>query len=235
MPYSHDYSTGDLLTVSECGTTTVFGDDDAEVRVSVRTSLPRASRASSRTARRRPDLPRSSCPRSTDWRTPRPRCNSRASWNPGTCASTCVPARAVPSHGIPVESDAMRSRWFAAECRRTRPHYSPKHAHARPPDYILMTFSSRRVLRWSTRIVMKTTGFCKLSLYPLFREERCAPRDTTLMRNQLTTFTISFWNPDMRTPYSFHGCILIQPRLSVRRPGCVRWVCPVGDEKNTFP
>ena len=26
------------------------------------------------------------------------------------------------------------------------------------------------------------------------------------MRNQLTTFTISFWNPDMRTPYHFHGC-----------------------------
>ena len=47
--------------------------------------------------------------------------------------------------------------------------------------------------------------FCKLSLYPLFREERMLPRDTTLMRNQLTTFTISFWNPDMRTPYHFHG------------------------------
>ena len=48
--------------------------------------------------------------------------------------------------------------------------------------------------------------FCKLSLYPLFREERMLPRDTTLMRNQLTTFTISFWNPDMKTPYKFHGC-----------------------------
>ena len=47
--------------------------------------------------------------------------------------------------------------------------------------------------------------FCKLSLYPLFREERMLPRDTTLLRDNLHTFTLAFWNPDLRTPYHFHG------------------------------
>ena len=29
--------------------------------------------------------------------------------------------------------------------------------------------------------------------------------DTTLLQNNLTRFTLSFWNPDLRTPYKFHG------------------------------
>ena len=33
----------------------------------------------------------------------------------------------------------------------------------------------------------------------------CPRRDPTLLRGNLNTFTISFWNPDMRTPYCFHG------------------------------
>ena len=47
--------------------------------------------------------------------------------------------------------------------------------------------------------------FCKLSLYPLFREERMLPRDTSLLRGNLSRFTLAFWNPDLRTPYRFHG------------------------------
>jgi hypothetical protein len=46
--------------------------------------------------------------------------------------------------------------------------------------------------------------FCKLSLYPLFREERMLPRDTALLRARVGRFTLAFWNPDW-TPYQFHG------------------------------
>ena len=74
------------------------------------------------------------------------------------------------------------------------------------PDYILMTFSesSGGTFEHSFRGERKQI-FCKLSLYPLFREERMLPRDTTLMKNSLTRFTVAFWNPDMKTPYKFHG------------------------------
>jgi hypothetical protein len=49
-----------------------------------------------------------------------------------------------------------------------------------------------------------TTPFCKLVLYPLFREERMLPRDTTLLSGEsLSHFTLRFTNPD-GTPYQFH-------------------------------
>ena len=49
-----------------------------------------------------------------------------------------------------------------------------------------------------------TTPLCKLVLYPLFREERLLPRDTTLLSGEsLSTFTLRFTNPD-GTPYQFH-------------------------------
>jgi hypothetical protein len=74
------------------------------------------------------------------------------------------------------------------------------------PDYVLMTFSesSSGSFEHSYDGEQKSV-FCKLSLYPLFREERMLPRDTTLLRQQLSQFTLSFWNPDFRTPYHFHG------------------------------
>lgn len=74
------------------------------------------------------------------------------------------------------------------------------------PDYILMTFSesSGALLEHNFNGQNKQV-FCKLSLYPLFREERMLPRDTTLLNSQVSKFTLSFWNPDMQTPYQFHG------------------------------
>ena len=48
-------------------------------------------------------------------------------------------------------------------------------------------------------------ALCKLSLYPLFREERMLPRDATLQRGTFSRFELAFWNPDMKRPYHFHG------------------------------
>ena len=74
------------------------------------------------------------------------------------------------------------------------------------PDYVLMTFSesSGATFEHSYNGENKSI-FCKLSLYPLFREERMLPRDTSLLRSNMGSFTLSFWNPDMKTPYQFHG------------------------------
>lgn len=74
------------------------------------------------------------------------------------------------------------------------------------PDYVLMTFSesSGASLEHMFNGQNKQV-FCKLSLYPLFREERMLPRDTTLLSSQVSRFTLAFWNPDMKTPYKFHG------------------------------
>lgn len=74
------------------------------------------------------------------------------------------------------------------------------------PDYVLLTLSesSGQSLTHSFDGENKNV-FCKLSLYPLFREERMLPRDTSLLHNKLGRFTLAFWNPDLRTPYHFHG------------------------------
>lgn len=90
-------------------------------------------------------------------------------------------------------------------CRR--PPFDAPNIHCLDhPDYVLITFSetSGAALEHSYDNENKQI-FCKLSLYPLFREERMLPRDSTLMRGNMSTFTISFWNPDLRTPYCFHG------------------------------
>lgn len=74
------------------------------------------------------------------------------------------------------------------------------------PDYVLITFSESSGANFEHSYNGESKQvFCKLSLYPLFREERMLPRDTTLLQTTLTRFTLSFWNPDMRTPYKFHG------------------------------
>lgn len=87
------------------------------------------------------------------------------------------------------------------------PPFLAPHTHCLDhPDYVLMTFSESSNASFEHISDGESKQiFCKLSLYPLFREERMLPRDTTLMRNNLNEFTIAFWNPDMRTPYNFHG------------------------------
>jgi hypothetical protein len=88
------------------------------------------------------------------------------------------------------------------------PPYVAPHVHNLDhPDYVLMTLSETSGAALEHAYDRHNTHvFCKLSLYPLFREERMLPRDTTLLRNNLSTFTLAFWNPDMTTPYYFHGC-----------------------------
>lgn len=87
------------------------------------------------------------------------------------------------------------------------PPYDAPHTHCLDhPDYVLLTFSESAGTSLEHHYGNETRAvWCKLSLYPLFREERMLPRETALMRSSLGTFTVSFWNPDMRTPYQFHG------------------------------
>lgn len=75
------------------------------------------------------------------------------------------------------------------------------------PDYVLLHLLEGRnasSLRHITNTSI-TQPFAKLVLYPLFREERMLPRDTTLLSGEsLSRFTLKFTNPD-GTPYHFHG------------------------------
>lgn len=73
-------------------------------------------------------------------------------------------------------------------------------------DYVLLTFSESSGANFEHSFHGENKSiFCKLSLYPLFREERMLPRDTGLLHNNMSRFTLTFWNPDMKTPYKFHG------------------------------
>lgn len=75
------------------------------------------------------------------------------------------------------------------------------------PDYILMYISEGKM---GTGLQHKfgtnnTTPFAKLVLYPMVREERMLPRDTTLLSGEgQSVFTIRFTNPD-GSAYHFHG------------------------------
>ena len=74
------------------------------------------------------------------------------------------------------------------------------------PDYVLLYIEEgKKNLGLQHRSQNNTTTpFAKLVLYPMFREERMLPRDTTLLGSEfLSTFTIKFKNPD-GTPYHFH-------------------------------
>ena len=63
------------------------------------------------------------------------------------------------------------------------------------PDYVLITLSEAA----GGHLAHAHHGerrhvFCKLSLYPLFREERMLPRDSTLLHSNFGRFEIAFWN-----------------------------------------
>lgn len=75
------------------------------------------------------------------------------------------------------------------------------------PDYILVYFEEgkKNLSLQHTVGNHSTAPFAKLVLYPMFREERMLPRDTTLVGSEFfSTFTIKFKNPD-GTPYHFHN------------------------------
>ena len=75
------------------------------------------------------------------------------------------------------------------------------------PDYILLYLVEGKkatTLQHSSG-TQNTAPFAKLVLYPLFREERMLPRDTTLLSGEsLSVFTLRFCNPD-GSLYHFHG------------------------------
>lgn len=75
------------------------------------------------------------------------------------------------------------------------------------PDYILMHFEDgkRGTLLQHHYGNMSSTPFAKIVLYPMLREERMLPRDTTMISGEnMSTFTVKFTNPD-GSPYKFHG------------------------------
>ena len=75
------------------------------------------------------------------------------------------------------------------------------------PDYVLIYLNEGKK---STGLQHQygnntTSPFAKLVLYPMVREERMLPRDTTLLSGEaLSTFTMRITNPD-GSPYHFHG------------------------------
>tara|TARA_B100000787_G_scaffold38221_2_gene27044 strand:- start:3681 stop:5900 length:2220 start_codon:yes stop_codon:yes gene_type:complete len=86
--------------------------------------------------------------------------------------------------------------------------YTAPYVHAIDhPDYVLMYIEEGKQ---GTTIQHRsgnnvTMPFAKIVLYPLFREERMIPKETTLTSGEsLTTLTIYFRNPD-DSPYNFHG------------------------------
>jgi hypothetical protein len=213
MPFSHGLQSGDLLCMSECGNTVIVGKDGTEeVRVEgMRAKLPMTLTCvvadGSATDPTLLTLLVPSLDGLDDVDTAVQLTCSLEPWN--MCFD--VHPQSIPSHLMGYRPGA--TQWGVdgslrnAHGERVPPFLAP-HTHTLDhPDYILMTFSeaSGATLEHSYNNENKQV-FCKLSLYPLFREERMLPRDTTLMRNQLTTFTLSFWNPDMKTPYKFHGC-----------------------------
>jgi len=75
------------------------------------------------------------------------------------------------------------------------------------PDYVLLYIEEgkKNVSLQHRQDNSTTTPFAKLVLYPMFREERMLPRDTTLLGSEyLSTFTLRFKNPD-GTAYHFHN------------------------------
>lgn len=89
------------------------------------------------------------------------------------------------------------------------PPFDAPHVHSLDhPDYILLYLVERNKKGTALQHAdgsNTTTPFAKLVLYPLFREERMLPRDTTLLSGEsMSQFTLRFANPD-GSPYHFHG------------------------------
>ena len=113
--------------------------------------------------------------------------------------------RSVPAHMVGWPKGGII--WARDGSNNGLPPYEAPYVHNLDhPDYVCMTFSETGSMNMEHTFGGVTQPiFCKLSLYPLFREERMLPRDTQLMHSNMASFTISFWNPDMITPYMFHG------------------------------
>lgn len=117
--------------------------------------------------------------------------------------------RSLPPHVVGIDAAAI---WGVDGSVLTRerlclPPYEAPNTHCLDhPDYVLLTFSESAGAAFEhAHDGQNKAIFCKLSLYPLFREERMLPRDTSLLSGNFSRFTLSFWNPDLAQPYKFHG------------------------------
>lgn len=121
-------------------------------------------------------------------------------------------SRSIPPHLLGAEEGAMQ--WgIDGACVQPEsgkciaPYVMPFVHSLDHPDYVLMYLDEgkRSTLLQHAYGAHASSPFCKLVLYPLFREERMLPRDTTMISGEsLTTFTIRFTNAD-GSPYKFHG------------------------------
>lgn len=120
--------------------------------------------------------------------------------------------RSVPARILGAKSGAMQwgvdgACFTSDRVHRVAPLEMPYVHNLDHPDYVLMYLNEGKqgTLLKHTYGSSTTTPLCKIVLYPLFREERMLPRDTTTISGEsLSNFTVSFTNADGR-PYNFHG------------------------------
>jgi hypothetical protein len=203
-PFAHGYNPGDVVKLTRCGDASVEGDG-AELRIE------------ECTARLTPML---SCVVAPDPAAPDELViEVPAVLEVGRGVNVVADAAplnlhfgkadSLPAHAIGFARDAVLSGRDGSvddgDGGMAPPFVAP-HVHCLDhPDYVLVTFSESGSATLEHSFAGETRPvFCKLSLYPLFREERALPRDTALLKEQLHDFTLQFWNPDF-TPYRFHG------------------------------
>ena len=124
-------------------------------------------------------------------------------WNVCFCKPHSLPAHLV---GFPRAAVQWGIDGSVGDAHgRLLPPFEAPYSHCLDhPDYVLLTFSEAAGANFEHAHGGQIRSiFCKLSLYPLFREERMLLRDTDLMRGNMSRFTVA-WNPDW-TPYRFHG------------------------------
>jgi hypothetical protein len=212
VPFANGYREGDVVVLATCGSATVLGEDGKERKLEPSVAkIPVRCRCLVVNADNDADvavmtLLVPSLNGLMDVGTALQVTSVAEPWN----ACVGVHSRSLPPHLLGMRPGA--TQWGVdgtvadLEGRLLPPIEAPNVHCLDHPDYVLITFSESAGAHLEHSFDNENKQvFCKLSLYPLFREERMLPRDTTLMRGNMSTFRIAFWNPDMRTPYHFHG------------------------------
>lgn len=211
VPFAHGYREGDVVVLATCGSSTIVSDGKERTLDASVAQVPPHCRCLVANGGQEGDVtilvlrvpPLNGI---ADAGTALQVTSVAEPWN----ACVGVHVHSLPPHLLGLRRGA--TQWgidgtiVDMEGRLLPPIDAP-HVHCLDhPDYVLLTFSESAGAHLEHSYDNENKQvFCKLSLYPLFREERMLPRDTTLMRGNMSTFRISFWNPDMRTPYHFHG------------------------------
>jgi hypothetical protein len=211
FPFAHGFLPGDLVGMAQCAGATVLQSDGSERAVrSLDVRVPPAASCVVLPPRQGDAVHvlRLVLPRDDHLVQPGAavQLTSRVDpWNMCFCKPKSLPPHVIgyPERAIQWGVDGSVED---SSGRRLPPFVAPNTHCLDHPDYVLLTFSESA----GTGLEHTYGGeskhvFCKLSLYPLFREERALPRDTSLLNGNLSRFTIAFWNPDLRTPYRFHG------------------------------